>query len=87
MSKHTSVETKLQQLTSETIHLSAFTGNEAYLDICAKGFWQTGQMALFDVRIFNSNAKRYVNHDKKIIHWVLDQGGFTTLVMLATGRE
>ena len=42
-------------------------------------------MALFDVRIFNSNAKRYVNHDKKIIQWVLDQGGFTTLVMLATG--
>ena len=38
MCKHTSVEFKLQQLTNETIHLSAFTGNEAQLDICAKVF-------------------------------------------------
>ena len=38
MCKHTSVKFKLQQLTNETIPLSAFTGNEAQLDICAKVF-------------------------------------------------
>ena len=33
--------------------------DEARLDISARGFWMKYQMALFDVRVFDPNAKRY----------------------------
>ena len=33
--------------------------NEARLDISATGFWTKYQMAFFDVRVFDSNVKRY----------------------------
>ena len=39
------------------------TENEVRLDICARVFWQTGQVAFFDIRAFNTNAKRYFNQD------------------------
>ena len=55
------VEPQLQQLTGEMLHLSTITGNEARLEICARDFWQAGQMTFFDVRVFNPTAKRYVN--------------------------
>ena len=42
---------------------STLTGNEVRLDICARGFWQAGQMAFFDGRFFKPNAKRYANQD------------------------
>ena len=29
------------------------------LDVCACGFWQADQMAFFDVRVFDLNARRY----------------------------
>ena len=61
--KDISVEPQLQQLTGETLQSSTLTGNEVRLDICARGFWQAGQMALFDERVFNPNAKRYANQD------------------------
>ena len=46
------VEPQLQELTGEILHPSTITGNEARLDICARGFWQAGQMVFFDVRVF-----------------------------------
>ena len=33
--------------------------DEARLDISARGFWTKYQMAFFDVRVFDLNAKRY----------------------------
>ena len=41
-----------------TIHHSTIIANEARLDICARDFWQTGQMAFFDVRDFNSTVNQ-----------------------------
>ena len=46
------VEPQLQQLTA---------GNEVRLDISARGFWQAGQIAFLDVRVFNPTAKRNAN--------------------------
>ena len=57
------VEPQLQQLTGEILNSSTIIGNEARSDICARGFWQAGQIAFFDVRVFNPIAKRYVNQD------------------------
>ena len=33
------------------------------LDVCAPGFLQAGQLAFFDVRVFNTNARRYVKQE------------------------
>ena len=55
------VEPQLQQLTGEILQSSTLTGTEICLDICARGFWQRDQMAIFNVRVFNPNTKRYVN--------------------------
>ena len=64
MCKDISAEPQLQQLNGETLQPSTLTGNAVRLDICARGFWQTGQMVrFFDVRVFNPNAKIYVNQD------------------------
>ena len=65
-----------------------------------KGFWQAGQMAFFDVRVFNPTAKQYVNQEisktyevnekekKKLYNkriLQIEHGIFTPLVMSATG--
>ena len=59
--KDVRVEPQLQQITSEYLQHSTAAGNEVRLDISALGFWQAGQMAFLDVRVFNPNAKRYAN--------------------------
>lgn len=33
--------------------------NEVRLDICPRAFWEVGQAAFFDGRVFNSNALIY----------------------------
>lgn len=43
----------------EIIEKTDVLGEEARLDIFGRGFWQTGQMAFFDIRVFNPVAKRY----------------------------
>ena len=37
------IELQSQELTGEILHPFKITGNEARLDICARGFWQAGQ--------------------------------------------
>ena len=50
-------EPLLQPLTNESfVHRSANTEPNARLDIRARGFWNTGQDAFFDVRVFYPNA-------------------------------
>ena len=70
------------------------------LDVCARGFWQAGQMTFFDVRVFNPNARRYAKQElsktyqlnekeKKRLYneriMQVEHGTFTPLVMSATG--
>ena len=63
MCKDIRVVPQLIQLTDETLQLSILTRNKVCLDICTRGFGQTGQMTFFDVRFFNKNIKRYENQD------------------------
>ena len=35
--------------------------DEAGLDIAVRGFWVSGQKAIFDIRVFNPIARRYRN--------------------------
>ena len=57
------VEPQLQPLTCESFAPSTATGYEVRLDVCARGFWQAGQIAPFDVRVFNPNARRYAKRE------------------------
>ena len=41
----------------------AIRSDEARVDITARSFWVTGQMAFFDVRVLNPIVKRYVHMD------------------------
>ena len=41
--------------------------DDARLGITAKGFWPKHQIALFDVRVFNSNVKKYEKKSSKMI--------------------
>ena len=78
----------------------AIRSDEARVDIAARSFWVTGQMAFFDVRIFNPIAKRYVRMDtskayqlngkekkKNYNERILEvvHGSFTPIVMSAYG--
>jgi len=63
------VESKLQALTGERLqYRTAITGDEARLDVRARGFWQRGQQAFFDVRVFDPNANRYLNTNLQQCH-------------------
>ena len=54
------VEPPLQTLTGEMFDSrSTDVRDEARLDISARGFWTKYQIAFFDVRFFDPNAKRY----------------------------
>ena len=94
------IEPRLQKLTGESLNERvANTTDEARLDISARGFWTTGQLAFFDVRVFNPIAKRYVDQElsrtyvmnekekKKMYNervMQIEHGSFTPLVMSAT---
>ena len=89
--KDVRVEPQLQPLTGESFAPSTATGNEVRVDVCARGFWQAGQMVFFDVRVFNPNARRYAKQEpsKTYINigriMQVEHGTFTPLVMSATG--
>ena len=51
----------LEGLTGEQLQNSANKDTEARLDVAARGFWQDGAMAFFDVRVFNPFAKTHIN--------------------------
>ena len=55
--KDTEIEPKLLPLSGEELHgRTTNRSNEARLDIRARGFWEKGQQAFFDVRVFDTNA-------------------------------
>ena len=54
------IESPLNEITGEKFDLrTANTSNEARLDISARGVWTKGQRAFFDIRVFDSSARRY----------------------------
>ena len=55
------VDLYLQTLIGEVLTSSTISSDEACLDIVARGFWQRGQRAFFDVRVFNPFAKSHIN--------------------------
>ena len=94
-------EPPLQPLTNESfVHRTANTEPNARLDIRARGFWNTGQDAFFDVRVFYPNASSnrsmtttaaYRKHEsakkREYAQRVreVEHGVFTPLVLSATG--
>ena len=95
------VEPTLQQLTGENFNSrSAIITEEARLDISTRGFWNAGQTAFFDIRVFNPNASRYGKTEISKCHEMnekekkksynkrilqVEHGSFTPLVMTANG--
>ena len=90
----------LTPLTGENFPLSTITTDEARVDVAARGVWTKGQMAFFDVRVFNPTAKSYLNSDLSSAHKTneqakkrsynrrvlsVDQGSFTPLVFSCYG--
>ena len=56
------VEPRLLPVTRENLqYRSAIRGDEARLDIRARGFSERGKQAFLDVRVFGPNACRYLN--------------------------
>ena len=93
-----STEPELQPITGEVMRgRSANVQEGARLDVRAKGFWQRGQDAFFDVRVFNPLAPSnrcqnpYEAHEKVKCRAYeqrvreVERGTFTPLVMSATG--
>ena len=58
--KDVAIEPLLIPLTGEVLPDSVATEDEARLDISARGFWQDGQQAFFDVRVFNPFASTHL---------------------------
>ena len=92
-------ESQLQPLPGESFTPSTATGNKVRLDVCVCGFFQAGQMAFFDVGVFNPNARRYKKQElskayktnekeEKCLYnkWIIqvEHGSFRPLLMSAT---
>ena len=99
--KDVTIEPSLTKTTGESFsEKTAIVGDEARLDIRARGFWQAGQSAFFDIRVFNPIAKRHVNQELRKCYEInekekkrgynqrvleIEHGSFTPLVFSATG--
>ena len=100
--KDVELEPSLLTLNGEqhTMRKTAKTNDEVRLDICARSFWVSGQRAFFDIRVFDSNARRYskqtlkqcysMNENEKKRHcntriMEVDQGSFTPLFFTVAG--
>ena len=56
------VETQLQPLSGGTFSKKTVSKlDRAKVDVSSRGLWLTSQIAFFDIRVFNSAAKRDVN--------------------------
>ena len=57
--KDNQVEPFLLQLNGESFQNHTARGNMVRLYISARGLWEAGQAAFFNVRVFNPNTMRY----------------------------
>ena len=99
--KDVRVEPQLQPLSSKKFsEKTSNKSDQARVGISARGFWLTGQVVFFDVRVFSTSAKRYVNLELRKSYEVnekekkkqyndlilqIKHGTFTPLVMSLTG--
>ena len=60
--KDVATEPALMPLTGEHLHASANKANDARLDVSVRGFWQDGQRAFFDIRMFNSCTPSHLTY-------------------------
>ena len=94
------IEPPLEPLTGEQLPDTANGDLEARLDVAARGFWQDGAMAFFDVRVFNPFAKAYINKKLETVFdsnekqkktqynervISIEHGSFTPIVLSAYG--
>ena len=102
ISKDVEIEPHLQELTGEELgNASSNESKEARLDLSVRGFWQRGERAFFDVRIFNPFAPTHLNWDfdkvfrsnekeKKRSYGrrvvEVEHGSFTPLIFMPYGR-
>ena len=71
--KDVATEPALMPLTGEHLHASANTGNDAHLDVSVRVFWQDGQKAYSDIKVFNQfspshrtfTLQKYLERNKK----------------------
>ena len=100
ISKDVEIEPNLLSLTGEQLHATANGKDEARLDISIGGFWQRGQRAFFDVRVFNPFAPSYRNQKLSTAFFAnerekkrayaerivnIEHGSFTSLVFIPYG--
>ena len=57
------IEPHLTPVTGENLSRSSNTGDDARLDVSTRGFWQRGQRAFFDVRVFNPFALSHLKQN------------------------
>ena len=99
--KDTEIEPRLTPLSGEELRgRTSNNSNEARVDIRTRGFWERGQQAFFDLRVFDPNACRYRNKSLQQCHITneqekkraynerimqIDHGTFTPLVFSIYG--
>ena len=66
--KDVQVEPVLTPVTGELLPSSSITGDEARMDISARGFWIRGSKAFLDVSVYNPMAKRYSTQSISAAH-------------------
>ena len=94
------IEPQLQSLSGEHFDATTLTNMDSRLDISERGFWCSGQKALFDVKVFNPIASRYtstslskcytINENEKKKQYdkrvlQVEHGSFIPLVMSSNG--
>lgn len=92
----------IQTLTGEVLNGGANSSDEARLDVSVRDFLQRGQLAFYDVRVFNPFAKSHLNqkldtafrsneNEKKRQYnqrvIEVEHGSFTPLIFTPSGRN
>ena len=98
--KDVAIEPPLQEVTGEVLPPSAIKSDDARMDVAARGFWVKGQVAYFDVKVYNPIAKTYLPKSLEAAHRAneqqkkrsynkrvnhVDQGSFTPLIFTCFG--
>ena len=72
--KDAGIELELLPLSGKELHRrTANRSNEARLNIRTCGFWEEGQQAFFDIRIFDPSACGYLNNSLQYFHAISEQ--------------
>ena len=68
VSKHVVIELLLTPLTGEKLPKSSNTSNQARADVSARGLWNNGQTAFWEVKFFNPLSRCYLHHSLPAAH-------------------